>query len=242
VFTCGTIDSDRLLGLWERALAAPAWARGDALLTDAQDGAARALGARNAQLFDLHGQLFGRELALLSQCPECASSVEFSVDCGALGAQLRTGVTGQTHRVEIDGHCVEFRLLCSADLAAASHAASDEDFAREVLERCVLACTHEGESVRVRDLPVSVLDTVSRRLEALDPAAAVSFDVTCPQCTARWDARLDVGATVWRKVQAAAERVLLDVHALARAYGWSESEVLRLSPTRRSAYLQMAAA
>jgi hypothetical protein len=43
-------------------------------------------------------------------------------------------------------------------------------------------------------------------------------------------------------VQAAAERVLLDVHALARAYGWTESEVLRLTPARRSAYLQMAAA
>mgnify|MGYP001788484044 CR=1 FL=1 len=40
----------------------------------------------------------------------------------------------------------------------------------------------------------------------------------------------------------AAERVLLDVDALARCYGWTESEVLRLSPTRRAAYLQLAAA
>jgi hypothetical protein len=32
---------------------------------------------------------------------------------------------------------------------------------------------------------------------------------------------------------------LLDVDALARAYGWSEPQVLALSATRRAAYLQL---
>jgi hypothetical protein len=33
--------------------------------------------------------------------------------------------------------------------------------------------------------------------------------------------------------------VLGDVHELARAYGWSEPEVLALSPWRRAAYLAL---
>jgi hypothetical protein len=35
-----------------------------------------------------------------------------------------------------------------------------------------------------------------------------------------------------------ARRFLDEVHVLARAYGWAEAEILRLSEARRSAYLQ----
>jgi hypothetical protein len=42
------------------------------------------------------------------------------------------------------------------------------------------------------------------------------------------------------KAAGRAERLLLDIDTLARNYGWSESEVIALSPTRRAAYVQMA--
>jgi hypothetical protein len=32
---------------------------------------------------------------------------------------------------------------------------------------------------------------------------------------------------------------MLDVHTLASAYGWSESEILSLNPARREFYLEM---
>ena len=38
-----------------------------------------------------------------------------------------------------------------------------------------------------------------------------------------------------------AGRMLLDIHALARAYGWSESDILALPPRRRQAYLELVA-
>jgi hypothetical protein len=47
---------------------------------------------------------------------------------------------------------------------------------------------------------------------------------------------------LWMRLQLAAERLLLDVDALARAYGWSEAQVLALPPLRRAAYLQMVGA
>ncbi|HJQ82925.1 MAG TPA: GNAT family N-acetyltransferase, partial [Candidatus Binatia bacterium] len=55
-------------------------------------------------------------------------------------------------------------------------------------------------------------------------------------------APLDVGRLLWEKVQIAAERLLLDVDALARAYGWTEREILSLSPGRRAAHLQIVSA
>ena len=37
-------------------------------------------------------------------------------------------------------------------------------------------------------------------------------------------------------------RILREVHTLAAAYGWSEAEILALSPARRRVYLELAAA
>jgi hypothetical protein len=39
-----------------------------------------------------------------------------------------------------------------------------------------------------------------------------------------------------------ASRLLLEVHALASVYGWSERDVLNLSPRRRRLYLDMVGA
>jgi len=238
-------DTEALLALWEAALGQPTEARAEALLGAAPEGRGPAftLGERNARLIELHARLFGREIELLSHCPACQAVAQFSADCKALAAQMRPGpAAAPTHRLQAHGHAIEFRLPGSADVAQACAAEGEHDFTQRLLERCVLACTHEGQSVAVAQLPEPVLDALSQRMEALDPGASVSFTLDCPQCAARWQAPLDVGEMLWRKVRAAAERALLDIDALARTYGWNEREVLRLSPLRRAAYLQMVTA
>lgn len=237
------LDGHALLALWEGALAQPDALRGDAVLRHAcdEDPPALTLGERNLRLGTLHAQLFGRGLDLLSHCPACGTVAQFSGDCAAL-LDSRAAQGGAPHRIEADGWVLSFRLPGPVDVqAAAAHGDGNGDvFARHLLERCVLACTCDGEPCAPHDLPLAVLDRLSQRIEALDPAACVSFALACPHCAARWEARLDLGDLLWRKLQAAAERLLLDIDALARNYGWSEYEVIALSPTRRAAYVQMA--
>jgi hypothetical protein len=249
------LDAASLLALWERACGQPAGDRDDALLRAVARGAEppRALSERNARFMEIHTGLFGRYVALRSHCPACGTVAQFTGDCDALAGQLVPAHEAPSHRLEVLGHVIEFRLPDSADVTAASNgeagassgesAASsgdaEDEFVWQLLDRCVLACTRDGAGVPVRELPPPVLDALSQRMEALDPGASVSFAVTCPQCEARWLAPLDAGQLVWQKVQASAERLLFDVDALARAYGWSEAEVLGLSPLRRAAYLQM---
>lgn len=233
-------DADALLALWERALGQPAWARDDALLRASSEGTVRTLGERNARLMELHARWFGREVDLLSHCPACGTVAQFSGDCEALAAQMRPKLdNAPSHRLDAYGHQIEFRLPDSTDIATASSDDNGEDFTQLLLDRCVLACTREGNYVSVRQLPAPVLDALSQHMETLDPGASVSFALECPHCDTHWNAPLDVGQLVWQKVQAAAERLLLDVDALARSYGWTEPEVLSLSPLRRAAYLQM---
>ena len=238
----GLDNTEALLTLWECALGQPADARTDALLRASFEGAepARTLGERNASLMELHARLFGGEIELLSHCPACRTVAQFSGNCDALAAQMWPRLAdAPPHRVEAQGHVIEFRMPDSADIVIASADEGDEGFTQLLLDRCVLACTHEGTDVPVRQLPEPVLDALSKHMETLDPGASVSFALDCPQCATHWQAPLDVGEMLWQKVRAAAEGVLLDIDMLARAYGWTEREVLRLSPLRRAAYLQM---
>jgi hypothetical protein len=236
-------DAASLLALWERGLCCAPVEREDALLGVLADGAApaRTLGERNARLVALHARMFGRHADLLSHCPSCGTAAQFQCDCDALSAQISVTDRPSLHRLEAGGHVIEFRVPDRADLVAASADDTPDLFVERLLGRCVIASTRDGSSVSVSELPEPVLDALSQRMEALDPGARLSFVIECPQCATTWDASLDVGQLVWQKVQASAERLLLDIDALARAYGWTERDVLNLSPLRRAAYLQLVA-
>ena len=241
----GLDDTEALLTLWECALGQPASARTDALLqaSFANIEPVRTPGERNTRLLALHSRLFGNEIELLSHCPACHTVAQFSGNCDSLAAQMGPKLAdAPTHRLEAEGHVIEFRLPDCADIASASSVEDSEDFVQLLLDRCVLACTREGSDVPVRQLAEPVLDALSQQMETLDTGASVSFALDCPHCATHWQAPLDVGEMLWQKVRAAAERLLLDIHMLARSYGWAEREVLRLSPLRRAAYLQMVTA
>jgi hypothetical protein len=234
--------SERLLALWERGIACETWARADALLSASGDEGPRTLGQRTQALLRLHASLFGGRAELVSHCPSCQAAAQFSVDCVTILEHLPATIETATHRLELDGFVLEFRLPTAADIAAASSENTDDAFARRVLERCVLACSRDDVPAPSSDVPDAVLDAVSKQMEALDPGATLSFAVRCPECAAQWDAPLDTGQLVWQKVQSAAERLFLDIDALARAYGWTEQQVLSLPPVRRAAYLQIVSA
>jgi hypothetical protein len=240
----GGCDPETLLSLWEQGLSHPPSARADALLQQdaARSVAPSTLGLRNRRLIDLHARLFGDDLELTSHCPACGATVEFGSRCSALTADAHAGGAPAIERIDADGYAVEFRLPDRADVAAAAAHGDGDAFAKELIHRCVVRAERDGAAAAVTGLPDPVLDAVSRRMEALDPAALLSFALECPECAARWSAPLDVEQLLWTRVQAAAERLLLDVDALARAYGWTEQEVLALAPARRAAYLQLAGA
>ena len=83
---------------------------------------------------------------------------------------------------------------------------------------------------------------LAKAREEHDPQAEVVLTFTCPACQHGWQALFDVGTFFWTEVASAARRLLREVDALARAYGWSEAAILALSPARRQAYMEMAEA
>lgn len=225
------LDDRALLALWEDALALP-WPARESLFAAYESAAAAAtLGGQRLQVLALHRRVSGDRLPLRCQCPACGEALGFEVDLQALAAALPVPLQHE-HTLAVEGRTLHFRLPALADLAAADTPDVD-DFVARLLQRCV-----DGEAA-LSPLQQSAL---AERLEALDPAAALSFAVKCPACAHGWDAAFDPARSLWAFVQARAEQTLLDVDVLARRYGWNEAEVLGLSPTRRRAYLQLAEA
>jgi hypothetical protein len=219
-----------ILSLWERAAGLSRWDREDALLAAIRKPTAM-LGARNAALLSLRGALFGRAWSLQSKCQKCSADCQFEADTIALGDALSALPCPAAHtEVEIFGRSIELRAPNADDLRSI---AVRGEGAAALLSRCVIAGVDASEA------EPEILDKIDRVLEQLDPGAVVAFALSCPVCGHCWQAVVDVGEALWSELQHAAERSLLDVDALARAYGWTENEVLRLSPVKRAAYLQL---
>ncbi|MFG2195232.1 hypothetical protein [Streptomyces sp. NPDC048639] len=209
---------------------------GDALLS-------MPVGAREADLLALRRALFGDRMQVLVECAACGEAMEFELDAG--GLTQRPGQPAGPLRVEADGWVVEFRLPTVADIEAAARSALDAaDARRRLVARCTVSAERAGEQVsadRLADLPEAVQRRLAEAAEQADPAAEVTLNVACPECGEATPAELDIASYLWTELDAWARDLLLDVHLLASAYGWSEPEILALSPLRRRYYLELCA-
>lgn len=107
-----------------------------------------------------------------------------------------------------------------------------------LLECCVLTANFEGQAAAVTDLPSRVRTAISERMAEADPQAEIELAFECCDCAEPWTEIFDIAAYLWDEVNAWAMRTFHEVHCLASAYGWSEREVLAVSPRRRSLYLE----
>ncbi|MGW5444336.1 T4 family baseplate hub assembly chaperone [Streptomyces asiaticus] len=117
---------------------------------------------------------------------------------------------------------------------------------RALIARCIVSVHRSGRPVPADRLPAAELpEPVQRRLaeaaERADPAADVTLSVACPECGEVTRAELDIASYLWAELDHWARDLLLDVHLLATAYGWSEPQILALSPLRRRYYLELCA-
>ncbi|GHH10997.1 hypothetical protein [Streptomyces lanatus] len=232
-----------LLATWEAGLAeAPT---GRALLlhrtarpdVDATTLPVLPVGEREADLFALRRALFGERMQVRLACLVCGEDMEFDLDAGEFARSLG-GPGGSVVRVQQDGWDVEFRLPGVADLTAAARSA---DPRAALLARCLVSAARDGAVVAAAELPVPVQRRIAEAVEAADPGADVTLNIACPECGAATRAELDIASYLWTELDAWARDLLLDVHLLATSYGWSEPEILALSPLRRRYYLELCA-
>lgn len=103
------------------------------------------------------------------------------------------------------------------------------DPVRELVTLIGLARTAAADASRFTQQD---LTTIERAIEAVAPDIADHVVCTCPECAAELEVAIDPIHFALPR----AEAILADVHALARAYGWSERAILTLPVQRRRSY------
>ena len=141
--------------------------------------------------------------------------------------------------ITVEGCDVWFRLPTSADLEQIESCASVEEGRDTLLQLCVLKAIQDGRDVPTADLPDSVVSALAAKMAELDPLGEITLDITCSECAQSWSVVLGVASFVLAEYANKARSVLDDVHILARAYAWPESEILGMSDRRRRRYLEM---
>jgi hypothetical protein len=137
---------------------------------------------------------------------------------------------GSPGEVDLGGHRVRYRLPTVADAIALAETAAPDG--RGLLRRCIIDADSDA-------LPEFVLAEIAGQIAIADPCADILLDLACPSCGHRWNAPFDTVAVLWAEIDAWARRTLHEVVALARSFGWSEGDILAMSPQRRADYLAL---
>ncbi len=246
-----TLSPLELLWIWEQGLAQQPVQRALMLLGAAypektsEELAKLSIGQRDALLLTLREWMFGPQLASVATCPNCSDRLELNFNV----SDIRVAPIvkpAEEFSLSIADYEMRFRLPNSLDLAAlpaAGSANSELDevaIAQEILlERCLLAIAFQGEAQSLAQLPHEVKQKVIEQMALADPQADVQLNLSCPSCRQQWQTTFDIVSFFWSEINAWAYRRLREIHALASAYGWRESDILALSPQRRQLYLEM---
>lgn len=254
------LNADELLTVWEQGLHQPLLRRALILLAAAfpEIPADRlsylSIGQRDGLLMQLRECLFGQTLLNTAVCPECNERIEWQNNLSDfLLSSDQDPTPHDPFELDSGGFQLLFRLPNSLDVAAVinSHQIKDPQLDQsyfsseslllsqqlQLLSRCLLQIEREGSGCEFEELPDAVLQTLTDQLEVLDPQADIRLNLTCPECAHTWMVLFDIASFLWAELNEWAERMLQTVYQLAAGYGWSEQEILRLSPVRRQLYL-----
>lgn len=197
------------------------------------------LGQRDLYLLEVRQQCFGDLLEAYTECPQCQERLEFSLSCAALKTAVPISESPKK-TVTIDGVDFELRSPDSTDAAACAASESVEAAIEHLLSRCVRCA---DDSVAIGQLMTTARRAaISEKLAALDPQAEVLVNLSCPACKHDWQEVFEIITYLWTEIRTRARRLLQEIDALARAYGWREADILAMSASRRGLYLQMAVA
>ena len=233
-----------LLNVWERCRSQSPVDRALSLLTlgngeeKPEALAGLKIGERDARLLELRGNVFGPRIAARVDCPACGQSIEMNFTVSEVQTVPASEVA-ETCAAKFGKYEINFRPPNSNDLAALVPGDDIATQKRRLVKRCVLNAKSRGQPVAPDQLPNDTVTALSEQMSKFDPQGDVQLALSCPQCSHRWDAPLDIVSFVWSEIHAWAVRLLHDVHALALAYSWRESDILAMSPWRRQAYLEL---
>ena len=210
-----------------------------------QQLAALPVAQRDERLLQLREQVFGTRIEAFVQCPRCSENLEFTLSTAQIrahgkGEEIPDRCEGEAPSLAVvsDDIKVCFRLPDSLDLAAAAQCDKLSDARHLIVRRCIREVCRGHRSLDIQSLPVHALDAAGAEIERRQQQAEVLLEFQCPACGLSRQMMFDIVSFLWAEIETEAASLLREVHILASAYGWRETDILSLSPVRRRFYLE----
>lgn len=196
------------------------------------------IGRRDGYLLELRELTFGPKIDGIASCPECKKlqGLTFNVNDVKVSSEIGSH---ETLSLSVDGRELRFRLPNSIDVENASTGGERSDYRFLLLERCLLYTKPENKGETIENLPAHVVAKVEQKMAEADPQADVQLALSCAECDHQWLLAFDIVSFFWSEIMTWAQRTIREVHILASAYGWKESDILTMSPMKRSIYIGM---
>lgn len=240
------LSAAELLEVWEQGSTQPLPERALTLLEavcpdlESETLARFSIGQRDALLLSARESTFGSRVAAIANCPDCNEQLELRFAIEDIRVSTLTAAPFEPASFSVEDYELQFRLPDSLDLLAIS-AQADLHAARDVLlERCLLSARRREDETPLSLLPEQVLARMEEEMSRLDAQANVQLALNCPSCHTAWSTAFDILLFFWSELNAWAQRLLTEVHALASRYGWREADILDMSAERRNIYLTLA--
>ncbi len=203
------------------------------------DLAAFSIGQRDAHLLTLRELTFGTRFNGFAMCPECNNRIEFTMSAADMRVTGASCCTEQVHKISVNGLDLRFRLPNSQDLAAVINCSDVATTCSLLIQRCVLQASRNSAVISPDELSEDITARLAAYMAEYDPQAEVLLNLKCPECHHTWQIIFDIVSFFWAEISTNAKRLLREVHTLAMAYGWRESDILSMSTARRQFYLEM---
>lgn len=229
----GTFDQAALLDAWETALSEPEPLGAPSLLVSlgwvagGDELAGSTTGETDRLLFRLREAVFGTPLECVATCPSCGAIREFDTSAGHL---VPTAPSAVAERVSLLGGQLHCRPVLNSDVRDLLDVVEPIS-ARQLLQTCLI-----DADAALATLTDDDCDRALLQLAEADPGSCVEVALDC-ECGHRWIDEFDIRTFLLTELTDWAVRALRDVHRLASRYGWSEAEILRMSPWRKRIYL-----
>jgi len=208
------------------------------------------VGERDAALLMLREQTFGSKLECVATCFHCREQLEFAfstqdicvIDLPAMLTQQPSpsdDYIQAQYTFDFQGIAFHFRLPNSLDLADVTKRGQAHRFKLDLAQRCLLSVHRNEQALSVEEIEQDAIAAFGNHLAQADPQAEILLDLNCPACQQEWQMRFEIVSYFWTEISSYAKRLLMDVHQLAKAYGWGEKEILMMSKLRRQYYLEL---
>ena len=213
------LDADALLDICQRGAGSDALSRAGLLgrYAAGEDARRLPLGELDRRIWAMRAAFraesgLSANVAAVATCPECQARLEFELPTDFVIPE-----------------------------ASADHARIDWEGKRHRLRMPSLADFDEGglRVGRLGDGPWrdgGFVEQAAAALQQADPALDLRLALHCPDCGGAFDLCFDPPA-FFAELAETGRQLLAEVVRLARAFGWSERDILAMPPRRRALYL-----